>query len=126
MCLIRAKIKETVEDIVCYKLYISFEEELRSLFMRSLAPNMNEIAKTYLEEPYDTGNYVDRGFHSFANLEDALETGADMSQLCNNIDIVVIKCIIPKDSKCYIGSFWGMTSYCSDSIKLIELIEVCV
>ena len=121
MCLIRAKIKETVEDIVCYKLYISFEEELRSLFMRSLAPNMNEIAKTYLEEPYDTGNYVDRGFHSFANLEDALETGADMSLLCNNIDIVVIKCIIPKDSKCYVGSFWGMTSYCSDSIKLIEI-----
>lgn len=126
MCLIHAKIKETVEDITCYKLYISFEGELKSLFMRSLAPNMNEIAKTYLEEPYDTGNYVDRGFHSFANLEDALETGADMSQLCNNIDIVVIKCIIPKDSKCYVGSFWGMTSYCSDSIKLIELIKTYI
>lgn len=126
MCLIRAKIKETVEDIVCYKLYISFEEELKSLFRRSLAPNMNEIAKTYLEEPYDTGNYVDRGFHSFANLEDALQTGANISRLYNNMDIVVIKCIIPKDSKCYVGSFWGMTSYCSESIKLIELIEVCV
>lgn len=126
MCLIRAKIKETVEDIVCYKLYISFEEELKSLFRRSLAPNMNEIAKTYLEEPYDTGNYVDRGFHSFANLEDALKTGANISRLYNNMDIVVIKCIIPKDSKCYVGLFWGMTSYCSESIKLIELIEVCV
>ena len=126
MCLIYARIKETTEDIVCYKVYISFEGKLRSPFMRSLAPNMNEIAKTYLEEPYDTGNYVDRGFHSFANLEDALETGADMSQLCNNIDIVVIKCIIPKDSKCYVGSFWGMTSYCSDSIKLIELIKTYI
>ena len=120
MCLIHAKIKETVEDITCYKLYISFEGELRSLFRRSLAPNMNEIAKTYLEEPYDTGNYVDRGFHSFANLEDVLQTGANISLLCN-IDIIVIKCIIPKDSKCYVGSFWGMTSYCSDSIKLIEI-----
>ena len=121
MCLICAKIKETVEDIVCYKLYISFEEELKSLFRRSLAPNMNEIAKTYLEEPYDIRNYVDRGFHSFANLEDALQTGTNISRLYNNMDIVVIKCIIPKDSKCYVGSFWGMTSYCSDSIKLIEI-----
>ena len=126
MCLIRAKIKETTEDIVCFKLYISFEGELKSLFRRSLAPNMNEIAKTYLEKPYDIGNYVDRGFHSFANLEDALQTGANISRLYNNMDIVVIKCIIPKDSKCYIGLFWGMTSYCSDSIKLIELIKTCV
>lgn len=126
MCLIRAKIKETAEDITCYKLYISFEGELRSLFRRSLAPNMNEIAKTYLEKPYDIGNYVDRGFHSFANLEDALQTGANISRLYNNIDIVVIKCIIPKDSKCYVGSFWGMTSYCSDSIKLIELIKTYI
>ena len=51
MCLIYAKIKETTEDIVCYKVYISFEGKLRSPFMRSLAPNMNEVAKTYF------GNY---------------------------------------------------------------------
>lgn len=122
MCLIHAKIKETAEDITCYKSYISFEGELRSLFRRSLAPNMNEIAKTYLEEPYDTGNYVDRGFHSFANLEDALQTGASISRL-HDMDIVVIKCIIPKNSKCYEGSFWGMTSYCSESIILKEIIK---
>lgn len=120
MCLIYAKIKETTEDIVCYKLYISFEGKLRSPFTRALAPNMNEITKTYLEEPYGNGNCIDRGFHSFANLEDALKIGADIPQL---YDIVLIKCIIPKDSKCYVGSFWGMTSYCSESIILKEIYE---
>ena len=118
MCLIYAKIKETTEDIVCYKVYISFEGKLRSPFMRSLAPNINEVAKTYLEEPHGKGNCIERGFHSFANLEDTLKIGADIPQL---FDMVVIKCIIPKGSKCYEGSFWGMTSYCSDSIKLIEI-----
>ena len=118
MCLIYAGIKEMIEDIVCYKVYVSFEGKLVSPYMRSLAPNMNEVAKTYLEEPHGKGNCIERGFHSFANLEDTLKIGADIPQL---YDMVVMKCIIPKDSKCYEGSFWGMTCYCSDSIKLIEI-----
>ena len=120
MCLIYAKIKKTTEDIVCYKVYISFEGKLRSPFMRSLAPNMNEIVKTYLEEPHGKGNCIERGFHSFATLEDAIN---ESERLARNGEYnpIIVRCIIPKDSKCYIGSFWGRTSYCSDSIKLIEI-----
>ena len=120
MCLVYAKIKETTEDIVCYKVYISFEGKLRSPFMRSLAPNMNEIVKTYLEEPHGKGNCIERGFHSFATLEDAIN---ESERLARNSEYnpIIVRCIIPKNSKCYIGSFWGRTSYCSDSIKLIEI-----
>ena len=120
MCLIYAKNKETTEDIVCYKVYISFEGKLRSPFMRSLAPNINEVAKTYLEEPHGKGNCIERGFHSFATLEDAIN---ESERLARNGEYnpIIVRCIIPKDSKCYVGSFWGRTSYCSNSIKLIEI-----
>ena len=120
MCLVYAKIKETTEDIVCYKVYISFEGKLRSPFMRSLAPNINEVAKTYLEEPHGKGNCIERGFHSFATLEDAIN---ESERLARNGEYnpIIVRCIIPKDSKCYVGSFWGRTSYCSNSIKLIEI-----
>ena len=121
MCLVDAKIKEITEDIVCYKVYyISFKGELVSPYIRSLAPNMNEITKTRLGEPYGIENYVEEGFHSFATLEDAIN---ESERLARNGEYnpIIVRCIIPKDSKCYVGSFWGRTSYCSDSIKLIEI-----
>ena len=120
MCLIYAGIKEMIEDIVCYKVYVSFEGKLVSPYMRSLAPNMNEVAKTYLEEPHGKGNCIERGFHSFATLEDAIN---ESERLARNGEYnpIIVRCIIPKDSKCYVGSFWGRTSDCSNSIKSIDI-----
>ena len=120
MCLICAGIKETIDDIVCYKVYVSFEGKLVSPYMRSPIPNMNEVAKTYLEEPHGKGNCIERGFHSFATLEDAINESECLARN-GEYNPIIVRCIIPKDSKCYIGSFWGRTSYCSDSIKLIEI-----
>ena len=120
MCLIYAGIKEMIEDIVCYKIYVSFEGKLVSPYMRSLAPNMNEVAKTYLEEPHGKGNCIERGFHSFAALEDAINESERLARN-DNYNPIIVRCIIPKDSKCYVGTFCGGTSYCSDSIKLIEI-----
>ena len=120
MCLIYAGIKETTENIVCYKVYVSFEGKLVSPYMRSSMPNMNEITKTHLEEPYGIGNCVSEGFHSFAILKDAIDESKYLARY-NNCNPIIVRCIIPKDSKCYIGSFLEATSYCSDSIKLIEI-----
>ena len=103
------------------KHLISFDNDYRMVVRKEIKEYYtNEVAKTYLEEPHGKGNCIERGFHSFANLEDTLKIGADIPQL---FDMVVIKCIIPKDSKCYEGSFWGMTSYCSESIILKEIIN---
>ena len=120
MCLVDAKIKKTPKDIVCYKVYVSFEGKLVSPYMRSSMPNMNEIIKTRLGKPYGIGSCVNEGFHSFATLRDAISDSKYLARYddCNPI---IVRCIIPKDSKCYVGSFWGRTSYCSDSIKLIEI-----
>ena len=123
MCLMYAGIKETTEDIVCYKIYVSFEGKLVSPYMRSPIPNMNEITKTRLGKPYGIGICVNEGFHSFATLKDAINESKCWTRHydCNPI---IVKCIIPKDSKCYIGSFWGVTSYCSESIILKEIINI--
>ena len=121
MCLIYAGIKETTEDIVCYKMYVSsFKGKLVSPYMRSPMPNMNEVTKTRLGKPYGIGSCVDEGFHSFATLEDAISESECWTRHYD-CDPIIVRCIIPKDSKCYIGSFWGKTAYCSDSIKLIEI-----
>ena len=120
MCLIYARIKETTEDIVCYKMYVSFEGKLVSPYRRSPMPNMNEVTKTRLGKPYGIGICVNEGFHSFATLEDAISESECLARHydCNPI---IVRCIIPKNSKCYVGFFQVGTSYCSDSIKLIEI-----
>ena len=121
MCLVDAKIKEITEDIVCYKVYVSFEGKLVSPYMRSPIPNMNEITKTRLGEPYGTENYVEEGFHSFATLEDAVNEKENILRHCHK---VIVKCVIPKDSKCYVGTFGRRISYCSESIILKEVVNV--
>ena len=44
-------------------------------------------------------------------------------ELIDKKDLVIFKCIIPKGSSYYEGRFDRYESYCSNSIKLIE---VCV
>ena len=125
MCLIYAGIKETTkEDMVCYKVYVSFEGKLVSPYMRSPMPNMNEVTKTRLGKPYGIGSCVDEGFHSFATLKDAIRVSKFLTRQGHNS--IIVRCIIPKDSECYVGFFQVGTSYCSDSIKLIELVKTCI
>ena len=106
MCLICAGIKETIEDIVCYKIYVSFEGKLVSPYMRFPIPNIDEITKTRLGKPYGIGSCVDEGFHSFATLEDAINESECLARN-GEYNPIIVRCIIPKDSKCYVGSFWG-------------------
>ena len=122
MCLVDAKIKEITEDIVCYKVYyISFKGELVSPYIRSLAPNMNEITKTHLGEPYGIENYVEEGFHSFATLADAVNAKENIVRHCHK---VIVNCVILQASKCYVGTFGRRISYCSESIILKEVVNV--
>ena len=89
MCLIYARIKETTEDIVCYKMYVSsFKGKLVSPYMRSPIPNMNEVTKTLLGEPYDMGNYVAEGFHSFATLADAVNAKENIVRHCHKVIVI--------------------------------------
>ena len=127
MCLVDAKIKETTEDIVCYKVYLSSEGKLRAPFMRFLAPNINEVVNTVLDRAYlhkcgsnNLEYMVNRGFHSFKYFE-GLTKELDFWKTYH---VRIFKCTIPKGTKYYEGKFAGNSSYCSESIILKEIINI--
>ena len=138
MCLITTKnIPEIAqEDIICYKFYVlhkvkddinlpSYDKDgYLSPYQGMPAPAINEVTNTLLDRAYlskYTAVYmVGRGFHSFKYLDDLINE-LDFWQ---SSDIEIFKCIIPKGTKYYEGTFDGRPSYCSESIILKETIDV--
>lgn len=133
MCLYTKQTEPKIaeEDIICYKFYIRDNEILFSPYQESRAPEIGIVANTELGKSYrptDIGSYihnflgfkrVDKGFHSFKTLE---ETKHEVNGYWNNLGLVIFKCIIPRGSLYYKGIFGDRyESYCSNSIKLIEI-----
>lgn len=123
MCLINAELKIAEKDIICYKVYVSINGNLLSPYRREKAPEKGIIATTYLGTiipligNYNTPNMVREGFHSFANVSDAINAASIWED-----DTVIVKCTIPKLSRYYEGVFGGRISYCSECIILNEII----
>lgn len=145
MCLITTKnIPEIAqEDIVCYKYYIvekkDGKEKLTSPYYGVSAPNLNKTVSTKLDRISsptgfdiinDSAYYaVQKGFHSFKYLKHVIqdiETWKDIRTRIEYPNYKVFKCIIPKGTKYYEGIFGEVFSYCSKSIKLIELVKTCI
>ena len=140
MCLITTKnIPEIAqEDIVCYKFYVlhKVKDDINSPYDKDKylspyrgvpAPNINEVANTELDKAYlcdsNTSNlkyFVMKGFHSYKYLDDLIK---ELS-FWLSYDTMIFKCIIPKGTKYYEGTFDGSSSYCSESIILKEAIDV--
>ena len=134
MCLYTKQTESKIaeEDITCYKFYIRCDKMLISPYQGFIAPKIGIVANTELEKPYKPGEFklfyrdfygfkrVDNGFHSFKVLE---EVKSVVNEQKNRFDLVIFKCIIPKGSLYYSGKFLDYESYCSNSIKLVE---VCV
>lgn len=144
MCLITTKnIPEIAqEDIVCYKYYIvekkDGKEKLISPYRRVSAPNLNEAVNTKLDKIFsptgfdinDSAYYkIQKGFHSFKYFKHVIqdiETWEDIRTRIEYPNYKVFKCIIPKGTKYYEGMFNEAFSYCSKSIKLIELVKTYI
>ena len=134
MCLYTKQVEPKIaeKDIVCYKFYRRYNEILISPYQEVVAPEIGIVTNTKLEKSYRSKGYdlfhinfydfriVDEGFHSFKTLE---EVKHKVNGYRNNLDLVIFKCIIPRGSSYYEGRFDIYKSYCSNSIKLIE---VCV
>lgn len=122
MCLYTKQTEPKIaeEDIICYKFYTRDNEMLFSPYQGSRAPEIGVITNTELGIHNFLGfKRIDKGFHSFKTLE---ETKHEVKGCWNNHDLVIFKCIIPKGSLYYSGIFKGYyESYCSNSIKLIEI-----
>lgn len=71
-----------------------------------------EIGETYHSQLERNDGEVEVGLHSFASAEDAKNDGGG----------IVVKCVIPKGSKYYIGTYHDNVSYASDTLKYVEVI----
>lgn len=110
MCLIietNQKAKVAKEDIVCFKVAIELEG---GTLISPYAEHEFELYQMYesdLEIDSFNKHQVLKGFHSFSNLYDAVveaETWIDALESDSN-KVYIFKCIIPKGSKYYPGTF---------------------
>ena len=110
-----------VDDIVCYKMCLktgrnsyvapymqNYKYILGQLQTEPDFPNESESVLSHGTKKF---NKVNLGFHSFRNKYDAIRF------IWGFKDRVVLKCIIPKGSKYYIGDYYKTDDvYCSNNI----------
>ena len=113
------------EDIICYKFYMKAKDSLLSPYRLAKAPDINTKVNTELDENVksDLSNQyitIEKGFHSFKSLAPLLNILFNKEVK----DYVIFKCIIPRGSKYYEGTFQGNRSYCSNSILLERIIKL--
>lgn len=97
------------EDIECYKILYK-EDGIFRTFYRDFPI---EAGKTYESIISKEGYRIQMGLHSYVDKENAI---------CSNL--YTAKCIIPKGSEYYLGSFCGKDSYASNVLKYVEITEV--
>lgn len=109
-----------------YKYSWLFDEQVTSIIINKREYINNGIFITpyrrfpiIIGETYDSileknPKYINKGIHSFKNIKDA-KNDADLYN-------VIVKCIIPKDSKYYKGIFNNVVSYASNKLKYVEII----
>jgi hypothetical protein len=138
MCLYcwRKNPKIAKKDIVCYKVllhlgegaYITPYAERRLTLAekrgqvdfvangnKSIAKNLIGLDRWYYRYKVNKG-YI----HTFKNRKDAVEEMIDWRTTCKKTPYV-FKCIIPKGTEYYKGTFGDVSkSYCSDKIRIIE------
>lgn len=118
------------KDIVCYKILkvvhnVGRQNKtlIRSPYYTSYTWNLGELRKSKLTSrplkytPYSNDRQINVGFHTFKTRREAR---------INKNDIylgVIFKCIIPKGSKYYLGTFGEERSYASDQIIVKEKIH---
>lgn len=131
MCLITYEKEPSIakEDIICYKVYIDNRTSIISPYQKDPIPEIitAEVPIFYKSYPIQILKRcqqdlpplyaVDYGFHSFFLRKDA-ENFASCFKHSK-----LYKCVIPKGSKYYYGSFsYNAGSYCSNQIKILELL----
>ena len=120
------------EDIIVYKLICKSENGKFFTLFRDYEVVLGETYENFVETPYkirssdttnDASNWyrIDIGFHSFVNEADAKfyrYSACGILHIARYIKIV--KCIIPKGSTYYEGSFSLCRSYVSDKIHYLK------
>lgn len=122
MCLIIKKSSVALiatEDIICYKVltYIITVGKWLTYFKYSPVTIGDTYHSELTRQELTITDAIEKGLHSFASLEDANNFVSD------RLNVGVFKCVIPKGSTYYKGSFFNWKSYASDTLVYIEIIK---
>ena len=116
-------------DIICYKVLWN---DYKSAFHFKLY-KLNKLYKVRIEKPYFCNDtyLIDRGFHSYSSLKKAVRERVYTVNLADYSsgyskkfalkEFVIVKCMIPKDSKYYYNS--KEKEYVSNQIVIKERIK---
>jgi hypothetical protein len=110
------------EDIVCYK----WVQKIRKIMQTPYRNSSVEFGIIYVSDLMRNKNgTVDIGLHSYAGVIalDELFYVHRFYPTTNTPTPWVVKCIIPKGAKYYVGIFAGEKSYASTELKYIERLK---
>lgn len=120
MCLhTKEKAEIANKDIVCYKILV--KNKANNIY----TPFMKEriiIKNTYTSFLQNNNGDVSKGLHSMATLCDANALLARIKPYFESHELVMAKCIIPKGSSYYKGTFSRLCGFASNQLTYIELI----
>lgn len=127
MCLVigrYSKIKEAIEDIICYKILEKTERGFVTPYRRVLVDVESKIMRAEGEirvyTEFDERVKVDKGvIHTFKNLDDACEE-LELFMSTSTSEFKIYKCIIPRGTLYYTGAYWKHPSYGSICIKFMS------
>lgn len=127
----RDKLLVAEDDIVCYKVLFNYIYELGNKTDNPLLTYYQffpvEMGKEYSSKLVMIDENVEIGLHSFCTDLEAKHFVHRKSAFAVNINLYVVKCVIPKGSKYYHGSFFSMlgdfNSYASDTLRYEEIIK---
>jgi len=109
-----------LKDIECYKV-VMIDKQLPKMYRTVYQGTIVEIGKTYTSDiirgklgSYDSPNSVTVALHSYTDVERA------MFEKRFGWQRVVVRCIIPRGSRYYVGKFAGCKSYASNRLKYVE------
>ena len=118
------------KDMICYKICIEIDDTYYSFF-RHYKYTLNKVANSEISiiesSCSPSGYYAEEGLHTFKYLKDTRDFIGEIKRENNNItnvEFIILKCIIPKDSTFIDGIFTGAsdktyTSYVSNRLKPI-------
>lgn len=114
-----------IEDITCYKVIL--ENFDRYCINTNKLYTYYQKAKIIIGGTYKSKftinslGEIERGLHSFTTLEIAEKFISVRLLICKSH---IVKCIIPKGSKYYLGRFYvDNDSYASNRLKYVEIVE---
>ena len=115
MCLDLTSIKPprvAEEDIIVFKHLKKTGETFRTPY-RDCEIKFNEVITSPLQRD---GYSVELGLHSFVSMAKC------KTDAIGEHSHAVVKCVIPKGSKYYVGDFYGCRSIASDSLRYDEIL----